>query len=147
MKKVSDPQNCFKGFQKLEEVDEARILAIKGEKTYEILFESVGNGRADIQVSGKPISIAFDDSRNSRQSLRTKGAPSDGKVIASVMPGKVVKVFAKVGDRVEKGTPLIIVEAMKMENELKAPSSGVVKKVNVSEGKSIEANVPLIIIG
>ena len=62
------------------------------------------------------------------------------------MPGKVVKIFAKEGVEVDRGEPLLIVEAMKMENELKAPSKGIVKKVNAQVGKSIEANSPLIII-
>ena len=68
------------------------------------------------------------------------------KKIISRMPGKIIKVLAKVGDMVTKGQGLIIMEAMKMENELKAPSSGKVKDIKVKEGKTVDAGVDLLLI-
>ncbi|MBI3018776.1 MAG: acetyl-CoA carboxylase biotin carboxyl carrier protein subunit [Deltaproteobacteria bacterium] len=68
------------------------------------------------------------------------------KKIISRMPGKIIKVLAKVGDTVTKGQGLIIMEAMKMENELKAPSSGKVKDIKVKEGKTVDAGVDLLLI-
>ena len=55
------------------------------------------------------------------------------------MPGLIVKIAVKVGDEVEEGALLAIVEAMKMQNELRAPRKGRVKKVHFKEGQQIDA--------
>src|SRR5262249_54257012 len=59
------------------------------------------------------------------------------------MPGKVVRLLAAEGSAVEAGQSVIVIEAMKMQNELKAPKTGVVKKINVSEGTAVEAGQSL----
>ena len=60
------------------------------------------------------------------------------------MPGKVVKLLVKTGDRVTRGQPVAVVEAMKMENEVRAPRDGAVEVVHVAEGQAVEANEPLV---
>ena len=65
-------------------------------------------------------------------------------VLITQMPGKVVKVFKKVGDTVVKGETVLILEAMKMENEIKSGADGVVKSVNVSEGQALEAGFLMV---
>ena len=60
------------------------------------------------------------------------------------MPGKVVKVFASEGDEVTEGQTLVVISAMKMESEYKAPMDGKIKKVSVKEGDTIEGNQILI---
>ena len=55
------------------------------------------------------------------------------------MPGRVLKVLVAEGDAVEAGTPLVVVEAMKMENELAAARSGTVRKIHVSPGQNVES--------
>jgi pyruvate carboxylase subunit B len=55
------------------------------------------------------------------------------------MPGKVVRLLAGVGDRVEVNQSVIVIEAMKMQNELKAPKTGIVKRISVAEGAAVEA--------
>ncbi|MGZ3807814.1 MAG: acetyl-CoA carboxylase biotin carboxyl carrier protein subunit [Bacteriovorax sp.] len=57
------------------------------------------------------------------------------------MPGKVVKILAKLGDKVEKGQTLLILEAMKMENEIKSGTSGVVKAIHVKAGDALENGI------
>ena len=64
----------------------------------------------------------------------------------SPMPGRVVRLLASAGDRVTVGQPLVVVEAMKMENELRAPADGVVKKVNVEAGAAVETGAVLIVV-
>lgn len=66
------------------------------------------------------------------------------KAVVSPMPGLLVKVPVKVGDKVSVGTTLAIVEAMKMQNELRAPKDGVVKKINYKEGEQVDAFVPIV---
>jgi biotin carboxyl carrier protein len=62
------------------------------------------------------------------------------------MPGKVVRILAAVGQHVQAGQGVVVVEAMKMENELRAPRSGVVKEVSVQEGTSVEAGALLAVV-
>ena len=60
------------------------------------------------------------------------------------MPGVVLKVLVDEGDMVEAGDAVMIIEAMKMENEIKAPASGTVKKIHVENGESVNTGDPLI---
>ena len=62
------------------------------------------------------------------------------------MPGKVVKVLVAPGDDLKAGAPVVVVEAMKMENELRAPRDGKVREVKVQDGQTVEANQPLVFI-
>ena len=64
--------------------------------------------------------------------------------LSSPIPGRIVKLSVKIGERVKKGQDLIVVEAMKMENKIAAPFDGTVIKIFFPEGDQIEANVPLI---
>jgi biotin carboxyl carrier protein len=65
------------------------------------------------------------------------------QVVSSPMPGKVVKVLVKVGDVVRRGQALVVVEAMKMENELRSPKDGKVVELHASEGQAVEGNAKL----
>ena len=60
------------------------------------------------------------------------------------MPGVVVKLMVAEGDSVEAGDPLLILEAMKMQNEIEAPASGQVTRIHVAEGEAVASGAPLI---
>ena len=78
-----------------------------------------------------------------------KRTPRSGKKsgsISSSIPGKVVTIEVDIGSRVEEGQVCMILEAMKMQNEINAPTSGTVSEINCSPGSSVEANMPLIVI-
>jgi biotin carboxyl carrier protein len=62
------------------------------------------------------------------------------------MPGRIAKVLVKVGDVVVARQGLVVVEAMKMENELRSPGEGVVTEVTVREGTLVQANAILIVV-
>ncbi|WP_332843060.1 biotin/lipoyl-containing protein [Paraclostridium sp. AKS73] len=82
------------------------------------------------------------------QPKQTQNAPSaGGGTISAPMPGTINDVRVKVGDSVKKGQVLLILEAMKMENEIMASSDGTVKSVDVSKGASVSAGDALITIG
>lgn len=72
------------------------------------------------------------------------GFSTNKNTVSSPMPGKVVKVLVKVGDKVKKGETVIIISAMKMESEYSAPKDGIVKKINVKYDDTIEGNQILI---
>jgi biotin carboxyl carrier protein len=64
--------------------------------------------------------------------------------VKSQMPGKIVRVLVSVGSEVKKGQSLLVMEAMKMENEIKCPQDGVIKEVKVSEGQAVETGAELL---
>jgi len=67
--------------------------------------------------------------------------------LAAPMPGRVVRVLVGPGDTVEAGQGLVVVEAMKMENELRAPRAGQVQQIAVREGQPVEAGALLVVVG
>jgi biotin carboxyl carrier protein len=71
------------------------------------------------------------------------GASAQGTVV-SPMPGRVLKVLVTEGADVDEGAPLVVVEAMKMENELVAPHAGKVKKIHVTPGQTVESGAKLV---
>ena len=78
---------------------------------------------------------------------RTSGAQAAGeRRVLAPMPGRIVRVLVRAGDAVAAGQPLVVVEAMKMENELRSPRAGRVKEVSVGEGMSIEAGRLLVVV-
>ena len=76
--------------------------------------------------------------------LGKTGAGRGSGVVKAVMPGLVIKVNVQEGQAVEAGTPLLVLEAMKMENEVKSPGAGVVKKINVKPGEIVETGAVLV---
>lgn len=80
-------------------------------------------------------------------SVRPAAAPTSGEVIKSPLPGVILDIFVKEGDTVKEGQKLMMLEAMKMENNIEAECNGVVTKVNVSKGNSVLEGDILISIG
>lgn len=78
------------------------------------------------------------------ESLKAGGGMGSGNSLDSGMPGKIVKIFVKVGDELKEGDPILIMEAMKMENEMRAGADTTIKAIHVKEGQAIEANTILI---
>ena len=62
------------------------------------------------------------------------------------MPGRIVRVLVKVGDRVTARQGIVVVEAMKMENVLRAPADGIVKEIRVNAGSTVEAGAVLVVL-
>jgi biotin carboxyl carrier protein len=75
--------------------------------------------------------------------IATKAGPH---TIKAPMPGRIVRVLVAVGDRVSARQPVVIVEAMKMENELRSSGTGVVKEIRVQQGQAIDTGVVLLVI-
>ncbi|MBI3558448.1 MAG: acetyl-CoA carboxylase biotin carboxyl carrier protein subunit [Deltaproteobacteria bacterium] len=75
------------------------------------------------------------------------GASSGVKSVKSSMPGKVLKILCKVGDLIEAGQPMLIIEAMKMENEIRCPQTGRVDEIGVQPGQSIQTGDLLVKLG
>jgi biotin carboxyl carrier protein len=117
---------------------EPGIFLFKHEgKIYEASVTSKRGGPAHVRVGTEEFDIRLIDPKR----LRGTGAESehaDGVAeIKTAMPGKVVRLLVESGAQVEKGDGIMVVEAMKMQNELKSPKAGVVKDIRVAEGATV----------
>lgn len=86
----------------------------------------------------------YNDEALLHESLKTGKSLGGDDSLVSGMPGKIVKVYVKPGEEIKEGEPLLIMEAMKMENEMLAPSDVKIKSVHVQEGQNVESGVTLI---
>ena len=93
--------------------------------------------------SFRKISI-FNDEMILHESLKSGRQLGGGNNLSSGMPGKIVKVFVKPGQEVKEGEPLLIMEAMKMENEMRASRDVIVDEILVSDGDTVESGAVLI---
>lgn len=100
-----------------------------------------------VLVDGRNYRIQMVDERRMRIGSAQSGLELQGRQSISVpMPGKIVAVLAAEGDTVEKGQGLVIVEAMKMENEVRSPIAGEVKEIKVKPGDTVEGGAVLVIV-
>ena len=113
-------------------------------RSYEVTVEENEEGFR-VQMGADAVRVArLDPLRPARggASPSTRGA---GK-IRSIMPGKVVRVLVEAGEQVRHGQPLLVLEAMKMENEVQAPVAGRVARILVEPGSAVEAGAELAVI-
>ena len=121
-----------------------------GTKSYEVAFVDGQDGAMMVHVDGQPVSVSVAPLRpawNARgRGPARHGTEAGPQRIAAPMPGKIVKVLVKPGDSVDAGQGVVIVEAMKMENELRSRKAGTVSEVLVKEGASVDAGAILVIV-
>ena len=124
---------------------EKRKVIVDGQEV-EVEVE-VENGKWLATVEGRTFEIEIPDSGPVVKKRRTAGGKKkkSGTVSANI-PGKIVTIEVSEGQEVTEGQVILILEAMKMQNEIQAPVNGKVVSVNCEEGQSIEANVPLVVI-
>jgi biotin carboxyl carrier protein len=99
------------------------------------------------RVADQLVRIDIADERQRRLKMARAGFSVEGKqVVTAPMPGKVVKILVKPGDAVTEGQGLVVVEAMKMENELKSPKAGKVLEILAREGEPVEMDAKLVVV-
>lgn len=108
-----------------------RVVPVRG--GYEVLAGSVS----------RLIEIADLRDRSSKTNKQSLAGPYE---LRALMPGKVIKLLVAEGERVEAGQALIVVEAMKMQNETKSPKAGVVTKIFAQEGATVAAGERLLLV-
>ena len=116
-------------------------------QSYEVAVERRSNGERIVYVSGRAVPVSIIDPRE--RLVRRRGnvsAATGPRSIVSPMPGRIVKVLVREGDVVAAQHGLVVVEAMKMENELRAPRAGQISAVKVVEGMSVEGGTVLIVM-
>jgi biotin carboxyl carrier protein len=136
-------------------VDAERI----GEYGLSLLLPGAARGATTVQLApgpthgaliallaGRTLPVTVNGRRTGRGSGDAGGGAHGEQKIVAPMPGRVVRVLVSAGDRVEARQPVAVVEAMKMENELRAPKAGTVKDVSVAAGTSVEAGRVLVVV-
>jgi len=101
---------------------------------------------AEVTVGNRVYAITLTDPKRLRSAEITDSQTNGTAQIIAPMPGKVVRVLVEVGASVEAGAGLIIVEAMKMQNEMKSPKIGKVTSINVAEGATVNAGDVLAVV-
>jgi acetyl/propionyl-CoA carboxylase alpha subunit len=99
-----------------------------------------------VVIGGRRFGFEVTDPR-SLQGRRGAGAGTDGpRPVKAPMPGRMVRVLAEVGDEVEEGQALLVIEAMKMQNELKSPKTGRVARIAVAVGDAVGSGDVLVVV-
>ena len=127
-----------------------RVLSVVVDgRPHEIVVEDRQNGRYTLLVDNQRLSIRI---KSRREMLLERYGIEDAahtgpREVHAPMPGLVLDVFISDGDAVEKGQPLLVLEAMKMENEIRAASAGTVRRVHVRTGEAVGKNDLLVELG
>jgi biotin carboxyl carrier protein len=100
----------------------------------------------DVTIHGRSHEVAIVDPKRLRSGQNSDRHHHGVAEILAPMPGKVVRVQTEAGASVEKGTGVVVVEAMKMQNEMKSPRAGVVVSINVKPGDTVNAGQVLAVI-
>jgi biotin carboxyl carrier protein len=136
----------FNGTEKVVEVARAegdQLTIIIDNRPHVVVLES----ESQIRVDGEMYSVSVIDEQIQKL---IKASPEKFHkkelAIKAVMPGLVIDVTVKEGDSVKAGDALLVVEAMKMQNEVKTPKDGVVKKILVQKGKTVNSGDNLLLI-
>jgi biotin carboxyl carrier protein len=123
----------------------ADVLSLRiGNKAYEVKCERVA-GELHLWVGSARFAAEVRDPRSLRARLRTADDHGPRKLTAP-MPGRVVRVLAREGEEVQAGDGILVVEAMKMQNEIKSPKKGTIRKVLVRQGAAVNAGDVLAIV-
>ena len=104
-------------------------------------------GQIQLQTNGHEFIAEVFDPRSWRGRRHGTGEAEGRQQIVAPMPGKVVRLLVKGGDAVAANQGLLVVEAMKMQNEIRSPKSGTVERVLVTEGQAVNAGEVLCVVG
>ena len=119
---------------------------IESGRQWEAMVDERGAHGFDVLVAGRLFHLEAEDERSQRLAQSAKLVAEGPQTVTAEMPGKVIKVEVAVGDAVQEGQGLVIIEAMKMENEIASPIEGRVSEVNVSAGDTVETGAPLFTV-
>jgi len=115
-------------------------------RSFEFTVDEAGDAELELSGAAGSFHIAVEDARThaARSKTATARAASGPRVVKAVMPGIVREVRVEAGSAVAKGDPLLILEAMKMQNEIRADQAGTVTRVHVAAGATVEKGAKLV---
>jgi len=128
---------------------EPNVFLLKNDNKIFEIFVSPRNSNGEpykVKVKNFDFEINLSDPKRLRGS-KSAGDQADGvSEIKTAMPGKLVRILAEQGAEIKQGEPVLVVEAMKMQNEMKSPKDGIVKEIRFAEGATVNAGDVLAII-
>ena len=119
-------------------------LQING-KSYRCVLEESSEGSA-VHISCRRLLYRIDDPRSLKSRRQRHGGAEGPKPVTAPMPGRVVRLLATVGDQVEAHQGIVVIEAMKMQNELKSPKAGKVTQIRVEPDGTVSAGDVLAVV-
>jgi biotin carboxyl carrier protein len=132
------------------EVGAGEYLLIHGGRVYECRVSAepgaAGRGALRVSVGTREYGVRLTDPKHLRGADAGGGEQGGRAQVKAPMPGKVVRVLVEAGQAVEAGQGLIVVEAMKMQNELKSPKSGAVAELRAEPGATVNAGDVLVVV-
>jgi len=129
-----------------EEVDTLGQVALLSEgRSYGVSIEG-DMAKASVVIAGHLYAVEIEDERERAAHAAERAASKGGGLVKAIMPGIVVKLIVAEGDVVEAGQPLLILEAMKMQNEIAAPAAGKIKLIHVREREAVAGGAKLVTI-
>jgi biotin carboxyl carrier protein len=130
----------------VSEPEPGMFTVIINDRVYRCALEESPGGAVEVIVNGKRIPVAARDKKHLRGQTGA-GAGASGQVkLSAPMPGKIVRVLLSAGDEVAARQGVLVVEAMKMQNEVQSPKAGKIAEIKVSEGQTVNAGEVLAII-
>ena len=127
-----------------EEVDRfGQVVLLCEGNSFAVSIEGDEN-RVGVTLAGYHYAMEIEDERERAAHVAERDAGKSGGIVVATMPGVVVEILVAPGEEVEAGAPLLILEAMKMQNEIAAPSGGVVKSVHVTPGQAVGSGERLV---
>jgi biotin carboxyl carrier protein len=115
-------------------------------RQYEVSVDEKGARDFDVLVRGRLFHLEAVDERSRLLAQTSKHAASGPQTVLAEMPGKVVLVKARPGESVSEGQGIVVLEAMKMENEIASPIDGIVKEIPVEPGQTVENGAVLFTV-
>jgi len=115
-------------------------------KQFEVIIDETGAHGFDVLVGGQLMHLQAFDERSRLLAVTGKAAASGPQRVEAEMPGKVVKIAVLAGTAVQEGQGVVILEAMKMENEIKSPIDGLLTEIGVAEGQTVESGALLFVV-
>ena len=119
---------------------------IEDGQQFEAMVDEKGAHGFDVLVAGRVFHLESIDERTKLLAQSAAPVATGPQTVAAEMPGKVVKVAVPAGEAVREGQGVVVLEAMKMENEITSPIAGRVKEIVVSEGQTVEAGAVLFVV-
>ncbi len=124
-------------------IEKNAVSLFIGRKVFDVYF-NIERDIVHLYFGGKYFTARVSDERRSRR--EKKGIVSGKQLICSIMPGKVLKILVDPGKEVHPDEGLIVIEAMKMENEIRSPIKGIVKEIYVKEGQAVDTGEKLVLV-
>lgn len=130
----------------LDRTSDHSYLLKSEKKVFEVWLSNSDTGQLYVSVGDQDFSIDVSDPKRLRASTSGAATADGPSEIRTAMPGKIVRLLKEKGDDVAAGEAVVVVEAMKMQNELASPRDGKVAEIRCQEGSTVEAGVVLAVI-